>query len=192
MKGLRPVMLSHVLLMTFPMIMIMMLGQLSPNNTSAQLSANSTKTWLDREHNLKIVLSTTPVQPTAGTPSLLKFTVQNLETGKPIKNLLASVVILGVNSTRETNFQLTNIPVPDGNFSVNVIFSYAGLYQVITRIMSPTHTVAALASFIVAVTALQSASNSISADYIIWVSIPIAAAAGVTSFLILKRTMYKA
>jgi hypothetical protein len=190
MKGLRSIILIiQFLLMTFPVIM--MLGQLCSNIAFAQLSTNGTKTWIDREHNLKIVLSITPAQPTVGTPSLLRFTVQNLETGKPVTNLLASVVILGVNSTQETTFRLTNIAAPDGNFSVNVIFSQIGSYQVITRITSQTHDVSSLASFIVIVPALQSILNLFGANYIIWVGLLIAIAAGVTSFLILKNTLFK-
>src|SRR5215472_6246214 len=104
------------------MIFAVILGQLSPNIASAQLGTNGTKTWLDRDQNIKIVLSTIPVQPTIGTPSLLRFTVQNLETGKPLTNLLASVVILGVNNSQKTTFRLTNISALDGNFSINVIF----------------------------------------------------------------------
>lgn len=177
--------------MAFPVIMIMMLGQLSTNIASSQLSTNGTKTWLDRENNIKIVLSITPVQPTIGTSSLLRFTVQKLETGKPVTNLLASVIILGVNSTQETTFRSTNISAPDGNFSIYVIFPDIGSYQVITRITSQTHDVAALASFIVIVPALQSSLNLFGTNYIIWVSVLIASAAGVAFFLILKNTMYK-
>ena len=154
--------------MVFAVIMIMVLGQLSPNIASAQLSTNGTKTWLDTDQNIKIVLSMIPVQPTIGPPSLLRFTVQNLETGKPLTNLLASVVILGVNSSQETTFRLTNISAPNGNFSTTVIFRDIGSYQVITRIMSQTHNVAPLASFILIVPALQSTLNVPGANYIIW------------------------
>jgi hypothetical protein len=173
--------------MVFALIMIMILGQLSPNNASAQLSTNGTKTWLDRDQNIKIVLSMIPVEPTIDTPSLLRFTVQNLETGKPLTNLLASVVILGVNSSQETTFRLTNISAPDGNFSTNVIFRDIGSYQVITRIMSQTHDVAALASFIVIVPLPLFTLNvpGLRYSYIIW---GIAAAVTVASFLVLKNS----
>ena len=172
--------------MVFAVIMIMILGQLSPNIASAQLSTNGTKTWLDRDQNIKIVLSMIPLQPTIGKPSLLRFTVQNLETGKPLTNLLASVVILGVNSSQETTFRLTNISAPDGNFSTNVIFRDIGSYQVITRIMSQTHDVAALASFIVIVPLPLFTLNvpGTSSSYIIW---GIVVAAAVASFLVLKN-----
>ena len=133
--------------MVFVVIMIMILGQLSPNIAFAQLNTNDTKTWLDRDQNIKIVLRSIPVQPTIGTPSLLRFTVQNLETGKPLTNLSASVVILGVTRSQGTTFRLTNISAPDGNFSTNVIFRDIGSYQVITRIMSQTHNASILYSY---------------------------------------------
>jgi hypothetical protein len=188
MKVLRSfISILQFLLMVFAVIMIMILGQLSPNIASAQLSTNGTKTWLDRDQNIKIVLSVIPVQPTIGTPSLLRFTVQNLETGKPLRNLLASVVILGVNSSQETTFRLTNISAPNGNFSTNVIFRDIGSYQVITRIMSQTHNVAALASFIVIVPLPLFTLNvpGTSSSYIIW---GIAVAATAASFLFLKNS----
>jgi hypothetical protein len=73
-----------------------------------QGSANSIKTWIDRENNIKVLFSTTPEQPIVGTPSVLRFAVQNLETGKPVPDLLAHVVILGANITnQEAIFQLT-------------------------------------------------------------------------------------
>src|SRR5215467_7757933 len=128
-----------------------------------------------------------PSQPTIGTPSLLRFTVQNLETGKPLTNLLARVVILGVNSSQETAFRLTNISAPDGKFSTSVIFRDIGSYQVITRITSQTHDAAALASFIVTVPLPLFTLNvpGTSSSYIIW---GIAVAATVASFLILKNS----
>ena len=173
--------------MVFAVIMIMILGQLSPNIASAQLSTNGTKTWLDRDQNIKIVLNMIPSQPTIGTSSMLRFTVQNLETGKPLTNLLTSVVILGVNSSQETTFRLTNISAPDGNFSTNVIFHDIGSYQVITRIMSQTHNVAALASFLVIVPLPLFTLNvpGTSSSYIIW---GIAVAATVASFLVFKNS----
>ena len=184
MKALRPfISILQFLLMIFAVI----LGQLSPNIASAQLSTNGTKTWLDRDQNIKIVLNIIPLQPRIGTPSMLRFTVQNLETGKPLTNLLASVVILGVNSGQETTFRLTKISAPDGNFSTNVIFRDIGSYQVITRIMSQTHNVAALAYFIVIVPLPLFTLNvpGTSSSYIIW---GIAVAAAVASFLVLKNS----
>ena len=156
-----------------------------------EVHTNGTKTWLDRDSNIKILFSTTPAQPTIATPSVLRFTVQNLQTGKPVTNLLARVVIFGGTSNQEAAFRLTNISAPAGHFSINVIFPHVASYQVITRITSQTHDVSSLASFTVIVPALQSASNLFGGNYIVWISLLIAVPAGVASFLILKNTMYK-
>jgi len=128
------------------------------------------------------------VQPTTGTPSLLRFTVQNLETGKPLTNLLASVIILGVNNSQITAFRLTNISAHDGNFSINVIFRDIGSYQVITRIISQTHDVAALASFIVTVPLPLFTLNvpGTSSSFIIWGIV--VGATTVASFFVIKNS----
>jgi hypothetical protein len=152
----------------------------------AQVSTNGTKTWLDRENNIKILFRTTPEQPTIGTPSVLRFTVQNLQTGKPVTNLLASVVIVG---GTEAPIPFQNISAVDGDFSIDVIFVNEGSYQVITKITSQTRDVASLTSFTVIVPApsMQSALNFSDRNYIIWVALLIASAAGVALFLILKN-----
>ena len=93
-----------------------------------QVSTNGTKTWLDRENNIKILFRTIPEKPTIGIPSVLRFTVQNLQTGKPVTNLLASVVIVGGTTNQETTFRLTNVSAVDGDFSINVIFPDMGSY----------------------------------------------------------------
>jgi hypothetical protein len=175
------------------MLMVLSLITLSlyVSPVCAQVSTNGTKTWLDREHNIKILFNTTPAQPTIDTPSVLRFTVQNLKTDKPVTKLLATVVILGGNINQETPFRSANISAPYGEFSINIIFPNMGSYQVITRITSQTHDVASLASFTVIVPAPQSTLNFFGGNYIIWVSLLIAAAAGILSFLILKNTMYK-
>jgi hypothetical protein len=153
-----------------------------------QDGTNSTESWINRENNIKILFSTTPAPPTKGTPSVLRFAVQNLETGDPVTNLLARVAIFGGPSNEETTFLLTNISAPEGRFSFNVIFPNTGSYQIITRVMSQTHDVASLASFTVTVPATQS-SNVYGGNYIIWISLLIAIAIGVASFLVLKNTM---
>jgi hypothetical protein len=163
-----------------------------------QGSANSIKTWIDRENNIKVLFSTTPEQPIVGTPSVLRFAVQNLETGKPVPDLLAHVVILGANITnQEAIFQLTNVSAVDGHFTINVIFPDIGSYQIITKIVSSspsssqTHDVASLASFIVVVVpATRSALNLLGENYVTWIGLLIASAIGVSSFLILKNKSF--
>jgi len=162
-----------------------------PSIAYCQVGTNGTKTWLDKDNNIKILFNTTPAQPTIATPSILSFTVQNLATGKPVTNLLARVAILGGATNQETTFQMTNISAPDGHYTVNVIFQDIGTYQVITRVTSQSHNVSSLASFTVAVPALQSTLKLLGGNYIIGISLIIAMAAGVASFLILKITVYK-
>jgi hypothetical protein len=157
----------------------------------AQVTTNGTKTWLDRENNIKILFRTIPEQPTIGTTSTLRFTVQNLQTGKPVTNLLANVVIVG---GTEAPIPFPNISAVDDDFSIDVIFVNEGSYQVITKITSSqTHDVASLASFTVTVPvpapdlSMQSALNFSDRNYIIWVALLLASAAGVALFLILKN-----
>jgi hypothetical protein len=190
MKILRSIeLVSLLFLKTLPLII--MFASFFPDIAYGQDGIKGTETWLDSEQNIKILFSTMPAQPTIDTPSALRFTVQNLQTGKLVTNLSAQVRIFGGSSNQETPFQLTNISAPDGHFSINVMFPNIGSYQVITKITSQTHDVAALASFRVSVSALQSTSNLFGANYIIWISALIAAAASVASFLILKNPKYK-
>src|SRR5215469_4916898 len=182
MKVLRSIKLvGRFFLMTLPLITTFF-----PNIVYGQAGTNGTKTWSDRDQNIKIIFSTSPAQPTIATPSVLRFAVQNLQTGKPVTNVLAMVEIFGGASNQEATFRLTNITAPDGRFSINVIFPAIGSYQVLTRITSQTHDVSSLASFTVIVPALQSASNLFGGNYIIWISLLIAAGAAGASFLILK------
>ena len=163
------------------------------SSVSGQVSTNDTRTWLDRENNIKILFSVTPAQPTIGTSSALKFTVQNLQTGKPLTNLLASVLIVGgtSNSNQETTFRWTNISAPDDDFSINIIFRNMGSYQVITKISSRSNDVASLSSFKVIVQAPPTPASLFGGNYVIWIGLLFAAAAGVASFLILKNTTSK-
>jgi hypothetical protein len=119
---------------------------LSPNCILGQSSTSGTQSWLDRENNLRIVFSYTPAIPIIDTPTDLKFSIQNLQTGKPVTDLSARVVILTNSSGTERIFRFTNITVPDGVFSIKYLFPDTGLYQVITRITSQSNGVASLAS----------------------------------------------
>jgi hypothetical protein len=188
MKVLRSIKLvSRFFLMTLPLITTS--APFFPNIVYGQAGTSGTKTWSDRDQNIKIIFSTSPAQPTIATPSVLRFAVQNLQTGKPVTNVLAMVEIFGGASNQEATFRLTNITAPDGRFSINVIFPVIGSYQVLTRITSQTHDVSSLASFTVIVPALQSASNLFGGNYIIWISLLIAIAIGAASFLVLKNTI---
>jgi hypothetical protein len=177
---LIPLTLTILLLIIISLYVLVVYGQ---------VSTGSIKTWSDREKNIKILFLTMPAQPTISAPSVLRFTVENLQTGKPIANLLANVVIIG--GTQESPFRLSNISAVDGDFFITVIFPDKGSYQVITKITSSkTHDIAALASFTVIVPATQSALNLFGINYITWIGLIIASAIGVASFLILKNKKY--
>ena len=187
MKGVGSIELVSGFLLT-TLLLITMLAQVFMHIAYGQDGTNGTESWIDREHNIKILFSTTLAPPTKGTPSVLTVTVQNLETGDPVANLLARVAIFGGSSNQETVFQLKNISAPDGRFSINVIFPNTGSYQIITRLMSHSHDVSSLASFTVTVPAVQS-SNVFGGNYIIWISLLIAIAIGAAFFLVLKNTI---
>jgi hypothetical protein len=75
----------------------------------------------------------------------LKFNIQNSQTGTPLRNLVARVVIVTNSGGQERSFKFTNITAPNGSFSVNYLFPDTGVYQVISRIYSKDASI--LASF---------------------------------------------
>jgi hypothetical protein len=83
-----------------------------------------------------------PEKPLIDSPTLLKFSVQNLQTGQHLKDLLAKVTIIN----RQTVFKSNNITVTDGDFSFYSTFANDGAYQVIFTINSKDYAIA-LASF---------------------------------------------
>lgn len=131
------------------------------------------------------------MQPLAGKITDLRFSIQNLQTGKPMINLLASVVIFTKSSGQERTVKFTNIPVHDGYFSIKYLFPGTGSYQIINKITSRSHDFATLASFIVIIPTQPSALNFLGANYIFWISSLVTVVAGVASFLIVKNIVYK-
>jgi hypothetical protein len=109
------------------------------------ISGNGTQLWVDRENNVKVQFTYLPQTPIIDTPTQLKFNIQNLQTGTPLRNLVARVVIVTNSSGQERSFKFTNITAPNGSFSVNYLFPDTGVYQVISRTYSKD--VPTLASF---------------------------------------------
>jgi hypothetical protein len=130
-----------------------------------------------------------PDKPTIDTPTELKFSVQNLHTDHPVKNLLARVVITSSSSGQQRIFKFANITVPDGKYSVKYLFPDSGIYQVIYNIGS-NNNFSSLGSFkvLVPLQAASSTSNpfSLSPSIIIAIII-IAAVAAEAYFIIIKR-----
>jgi hypothetical protein len=172
----------HSFLLIFCLITIFI--YLYPNVAYGQLNPTPTQSWTDRENNLRILFSYTPTMPIIDAPTNLKFSVQNLKTGKPMTDLLARVIILSNSSGQERIFRFTNITTHNGVFSIKYLFPDVGLYQVIPRITSPSNAsnaVALLASFKVIVPSQPTAFSLSSAGgssnlWIIFVIIIIAAA----------------
>ena len=159
---------------------------LSPNSTLGQSSASGTQSWLDRENNLRMVFSYTPSIPIIDAPTDLKFSIQNLQTGKPVTDIFARVVILTNSSGQERIFRFANITAPNGVFSIKYLFPDTGLYQVITRVTSHSNSVASLASFKVFVPGQPNAFslNNSSGSSNPWIIFVIAIAAVIATLLI--------
>ncbi len=184
-KGLQSIsIIIPFLLMISSLIAVII--YLSPNSTLGQSSTGGTQSWLDRENNLRMVFSYTPAIPIIDTPTDLKFSIQNLQTGKPVTDLSVRVVILTNSSGQERIFRFTNITAPDGVFSIKYLFPDTGLYQVITRITSHSNGVASLASFKVFVPGQPNAFslNNSSGSSNPWIIFIIAIAAVIATFLI--------
>ena len=182
----RNVIINSLLLIFF---MITVVIYQSPSITNGQTNISAAQSWLDRENNVRILFSYTPTMPIIDAPTNLKFSIQNSQTNKPVTDLMARVVILTNSSGQERIFRFTNITAPDGVFSIRYLFPDVGLYQVITRITSPSNAVESLASFKVFVPGQPNAfslSNSLG-SFNPWIIFVILVAAAIATFLIVKR-----
>jgi hypothetical protein len=135
---------SLLVVATFVIIATVILYSNSPAFGQTN-SGNGTQLWVDRENNVKVQFTYLPQTPIIDTPTQLKFNIQNSQTGTPLRNLIARVVIVTNSSGQERSFKFTNITAPNGSFSVNYLFPDTGVYQVIPRIYSKDASI--LASF---------------------------------------------
>jgi hypothetical protein len=165
----------------------------SPSPAFGQtISGNGTQLWIDRENNVKVQFTYSPQTPIVDTPTELKFSVQNLQTGANLKNLTARVVVVNNSSGQERSFKFTNISAPDGNFSVKYLFPDSGVYQVISRTYSkdaPT-----LASFKVTVPFQPLGvlnTNNMNPLILPAILVAVIGAIAVASFLIIERRARK-
>ena len=173
-------------------LLIAMANSFSLNTVYSQpySSNTTTQSWIDNLNNIKVQFTYIPDKPTIDTPTELKFSVQNLHTDHPVKNLLARVVITS-SSGQQRTFKFANITVPEGKFSVKYLFPDSGIYQVIYNIGS-NNNFSSLGSFKVFVPfqAASSISNpfGLSPSIIIAITIIIiAAVAAEAYFIIIKR-----
>jgi hypothetical protein len=123
-------------------ISFIMIAIIFPNSSYAHINGNRTQQWINTQENVKIQFTYEPEKPLIDSPTVLKFSVQNLQTGQHLKDLFAKVTIIN----RQTVFKSNNITVTDGDFSLNPTFPNDGTYQVILRINSRDYAIA-LASF---------------------------------------------
>src|SRR5918911_472110 len=143
--------LLFLIILTITIVLPLKINALGQSSSSSNnTTTNSTQqTWVDKLNNLKIQFGYLPKEPIIDKPTELTFSVQNLQTGKQIKNLSARVVVLNNAGGQQRSFKFTNITAPNGVFSVKYLFPDSGLYNVITKIDSKDFT--SLASFNVAV-----------------------------------------
>ena len=131
--------ISRVTLLIMTTFIIIVAAVTLYSNSSAlgqTIAGNGTQLWTDKENNVKVQFTYLPQTPIIDTPTQLKFSIQNLQTGTPLKNLIARVVIVTNSSGQERSFKFTNITAPNGSFSVNYLFPDTGVYQVISRTYS--------------------------------------------------------
>jgi hypothetical protein len=133
---------TPALRITLLSISFIMITIIYPNSSYAHIVGNRTQQWINSQQNVKIQFTYEPEKPLIDSPTELKFSVQNLQTGQHLKDLFAKVTILN----RQTVFKSSNMTVKDGDFSFNSSFPNDGAYQVILRINSKDFAIA-LASF---------------------------------------------
>src|SRR5918911_1382771 len=93
------------------------LGQSSSSSSNTITNNATQQTWVDKLNNLKIQFGYLPKEPVIDKPTELKFTVQNLQTGKQLNdNISARVVVINNVGGQQRSFKFTNITAPTGIF----------------------------------------------------------------------------
>jgi hypothetical protein len=140
--------LLFLIILTITIVLPLKINALGQSSSSSNNTTTNTKqqTWVDKLNNLKIQFGYLPKEPIIDKPTELKFSVQNLQTGKQLNdNISARVVVINSVAGQQRSFKFTNITAPTGIFSVNYLFPDSGQYNVITKIDSKDFT--SLASF---------------------------------------------
>jgi len=97
--------------------------------------------WINKEEGIKIQFKYKLYKPEIHNYHQLNFSIQDLETGKHVKNLTASVTI-----TNDPLFAFNNITIPNGDFVAVCPFLDQGQHKVIVNVRSGNYALA-LASF---------------------------------------------
>jgi hypothetical protein len=113
------------------------------NTAYAHIYNNITQEWRDRQNNIKIQFSYLPEHPTMEDLIQLRFSIQNLQTGNNLKNLVAKITM--INTDYNATYKLGNITVTDGDFSIKSPTLDPGVHRVIIKINSKDYS--SLASF---------------------------------------------
>ena len=100
--------------------------------------------WRDQRNNVKIQFSYSPDNPLVYTLTDLKFSIQDLNTGNHIKDLISSLTI-----TKDDKifFKFDDVAIQNGDLSLRVQFSEDGNYRAISQVSSTDNAAVALASF---------------------------------------------
>lgn len=109
------------------------------DNTTAPIQE-----WRDQRNNVKIQFSYSPDNPLVYTLTDLKFSIQHLNTGNHIKDLISSLTI-----TKDDKifFKFDDVAIQNGDLSLRVQFSEDGNYRAISQVSSTANAAVALASF---------------------------------------------
>jgi hypothetical protein len=100
--------------------------------------------WKNQQDNVKIQFSYSPEKPLLYTDTDLIFSIQNLNTGNDIKDLIASITITNHD---KIFFKFNDVDIRNGDLCLKIRFLEDGNYQVISRISSTDNIGIALASF---------------------------------------------
>ena len=100
--------------------------------------------WKNQQDNVKILFSYSPEKPLLYTDTDLIFSIQDLNTGNHIKDLITSITII---NNDKIFFKFNDVAIQNGDLSLKLRFLEDGNYQVISRISSTDNMAIALASF---------------------------------------------
>jgi hypothetical protein len=100
--------------------------------------------WKDQRDNIKIQFSYSPDNPLVYTMTDLKFSIQDLNTGNHMKDLISSLTI-----TKDDKifFKFDDVAIQNGDLSLRVQFSEDGNYRAISQVSTTDNAAVALASF---------------------------------------------
>src|SRR5918911_4177868 len=87
------------------------------------ISGNGTQLWIDKLNNVKIQFSYLPEKPSMDDLLQLQFSIQNLQNGSHLKNLIAKVTV-----TNNPIYKFDNITIADGDLSIRCPFLDPGTH----------------------------------------------------------------